>query len=152
MMLKLPRINHMMTVTKDPASITFSRFWDQAMNSVEVAFNGTTSLSGELADLSSGVAHRDLPNSYTGDNLFYLPVNSMLGYLVQGTQVVGSQITGWTAATGTENMGAFNADDTRTVGGGYSQSEVQAIQNDLLAARQRIFALESAMRAHGLID
>lgn len=151
-MLKLPRINHMMTVTKDPASITFSRFWDQAMNSIEAAFNGTASLSGEVTELSSGVAHRDQANSYTGYNLFYLPVNTMLGYMVAGIQVVGAQVTGWTAATGTQNKGAFNADGTRTVGGSYSQSEVQAMQNDLLAARQRIFALESAMRTHGLID
>ena len=118
------------------------------MGSIEVAFNGNTSLSSQV----TGVAHRDSDNAYVANNLFYQTPNSILGYQVAGTQVVGPQVTGWTAGTGTKSLGAFNADTTRTIGGSYSQTDVQGIQDDLKTARQRILALETAMRSHGLIN
>lgn len=71
---------------------------------------------------------------------------------IDGVKVLGPRQTGWTAGTGTANLGAFNADLTFTVGTAYSQAEVQAIATELIAARKRILALEQAMRTHGLIN
>lgn len=75
-----------------------------------------------------------------------------VSYKVAGIQVVGAQQTGWTAATGTANKGAFNADQSYTIGASYSQSEVQALADALKAACQRVKALEDMARAHGLIN
>lgn len=79
-------------------------------------------------------------------------VNISVSYKVAGVQVLGARQTGWTAATGTANKGAFNADLSFAVGATYSQAEVQALADALLAARQRTKALEDALRAHGLIN
>lgn len=71
---------------------------------------------------------------------------------IDGVKVLGPRQTGWTAGTGTANLGAFNADLSFAVGAEYSQTEVQAIATELIAARKRILALEQAMRTHGLIN
>lgn len=73
-------------------------------------------------------------------------------FSIDGVKVLGPRQTGWTAGTGSPNLAAFNADLTFTVGAAYSQTEVQAIANALLAAQQRILALEQALRTHGLIN
>ncbi|HCR0360290.1 TPA: phage tail protein [Klebsiella aerogenes] len=78
--------------------------------------------------------------------------NVSVSYKVAGLQVLGARQTGWTAATGMANKGAFDADQVFTVGATYSQTEVQALADALRAERQRTKALEDAMRAHGLID
>lgn len=78
--------------------------------------------------------------------------NVSVSYKVAGQQVLGARQTGWTAATGTATKGAFNADLSFAVGATYSQTEVQALADALLAARQRTKALEDALRAHGLIN
>lgn len=49
-------------------------------------------------------------------------------------------------------LGSFNANQSYTVGTTYTQSEVAAIATGLEQARQRILALETALRLHGLID
>lgn len=79
-------------------------------------------------------------------------VNVGTSYKVAGIKVIGSQQTGWTAATGTANRGAFNADQAFTVGTTYSQAEVQALAAALKEARQRILALEQVNRSHGLTN
>lgn len=73
-------------------------------------------------------------------------------YFVAGLKVVGARITGWTAAVGTPNYSGFNGSTTYAVGAVYSQTEVAALASGLLEARQRIIALEKAMRDHGLIN
>ncbi|MCX8958317.1 DNA stabilization protein [Erwinia psidii] len=63
-------------------------------------------------------------------------------FTVSGVQVVGGRVTGYTVATGSAHRGAFSADadyDTDTAPAGLKE------------ARQRIKALEDALRAHGLI-
>ncbi|HEA0263371.1 TPA: phage tail protein [Salmonella enterica] len=80
------------------------------------------------------------------------PLNVTTSYSIGGTKVIGARQTGWTAATGTANKGAFNADLTFTVSDTYTQSEIQAIANALIAERRRTKALEDALRAHGLIN
>ncbi len=72
-------------------------------------------------------------------------------YRILGVQVVGMRIFGITAATGNPYYGAFNGSTTYSVSAAYTQSEVVAIANALSQARERIIALEKAMRDHGLI-
>ncbi|CAI0812992.1 phage tail protein [Serratia marcescens] len=79
-------------------------------------------------------------------------VNVSGSYKVAGLPVLGARQTGWTAATGTANKGAFNADPSFTVGATYSQTEVQALADALKAACQRIKALEDMARTHGMIN
>ncbi|CAM6470680.1 Phage tail protein [Escherichia coli] len=80
------------------------------------------------------------------------PLNVATSYSVGGTKVIGARQTGWTAATGTPLLGSFNANQSYTVGTTYTQSEVAALATGLQQARQRILALETALRLHGLID
>ncbi|WP_422118527.1 antitermination protein [Escherichia coli] len=80
------------------------------------------------------------------------PLDVKTSYSVDGIQVVGARQTGWTAATGTPLLGSFNANQSYTVGTTYTQSEVAALATGLQQARQRILALETALRLHGLID
>ncbi|ECP3048227.1 phage tail protein [Salmonella enterica] len=80
------------------------------------------------------------------------PLNVTTSYSVGGTKVIGARQTGWTAATGTALLGAFNANQSYTVGTTYTQSEVAALATGLQQARQRILSLETALRLHGLID
>ncbi|KKO59070.1 tail needle protein gp26 [Serratia ureilytica] len=79
-------------------------------------------------------------------------VNTSGSYKVAGLSVLGARQTGWTAATGTANKGAFNADQSFTVGATYSQAEVQALADAFKAACQRIKALEDMARTHGMIN
>ncbi|MEN4196180.1 phage tail protein [Serratia marcescens] len=79
-------------------------------------------------------------------------VNVSGSYKVAGLSVLGARQTGWTAATGTANKGAFNADQSFTVGTTYSQAEVQALADAFKAACQRIKALEDMARTHGMIN
>lgn len=72
--------------------------------------------------------------------------------MVGGTQVIGPRQTGWTAATGTPLLGSFNANQSYTIGTTHTQSEVAALATGLQQARQRILALETVLRLHGLID
>lgn len=80
------------------------------------------------------------------------PLGVATSLSINGVKVLGPKQTGWTAGTGTANLGAFNADLSLTVGAAYSQSEVQTIANELVAARRRILALEKALRTHGQIN
>ncbi|HGM5338193.1 TPA: phage tail protein [Serratia marcescens] len=79
-------------------------------------------------------------------------VNVSGSYKVLGLQVLGARQTGWTAATGTANKGAFDADQSFTIGATYSQAEVQALAEAFKAACQRIKALEDMARTHGMIN
>ncbi|WP_282676870.1 phage tail protein [Serratia marcescens] len=74
-----------------------------------------------------------------------------VSYKVAGIQVVGTQRTGWTAATGTAYRGAFDANQAWTIGI-LDVVQIQQIANSLTQARQRIKALEDDLRAHGLIN
>jgi hypothetical protein len=79
-------------------------------------------------------------------------IDISVSYKVAGLQVVGARQTGWTAATGTANKSAFNADLAFAVGATYTQTEIQALADALMAARQRIKALEDMARTHGMIN
>ncbi|EAY1188100.1 phage tail protein [Salmonella enterica subsp. diarizonae] len=90
--------------------------------------------------------------SRTGTQTLASSLNVSGSYSVNGTKVVGARQTGWTAATGAALLGAFNANQAYTVSATYTQSEVSAMATGLQQARQRIKALEDAIRTHGLIN
>lgn len=73
-------------------------------------------------------------------------------FVVGVDQVVGARQTGWTSGTGTPNKGAFAADTAYAASAAYTQAEAAAAYSSLQQARQRILALETALRAHGLIN
>lgn len=80
------------------------------------------------------------------------PIDVSTSYSVNGTKVVGSRVTGFTSATGTAFKGSFNANQSYSFSVDYTRSEIQTLANGLVEARQRIKALEDALRSHGLID
>lgn len=80
------------------------------------------------------------------------PLNVTTSYSIAGVKVVGARVTGFTPATGTALFGGFDADLTLSVGTVYSQSEVNNIAVVLRQSRQRIKAIEDALRTHGLIN
>ncbi|EPT8927644.1 phage tail protein [Cronobacter malonaticus] len=80
------------------------------------------------------------------------PLSVTTSYSVNGTKVIGARQTGWTAATGAALLSAFNASQTYSASATYTQSEISAMAAGLVQARQRIKALEDALRAHGLIN
>lgn len=75
------------------------------------------------------------------------------GYFVNGTKVVGARVTGWLAHTGaSDKTSVFNSGVTYVFSATYTQSELNTIGAALTLTRQRIGALEDALRAHGLIN
>ncbi|MFG6076992.1 DNA stabilization protein [Erwinia sp. OPT-41] len=64
-------------------------------------------------------------------------------FTINGVQVIGARVTGFTAATGSAYRGGFSADQSY---------DAATAPDGLKEARQRIKALEDALRAHGLID
>lgn len=80
------------------------------------------------------------------------PIDVSASYSVNGTKVVGTRVTGFTSATGTALKGSFNANQPYSFSADYTRSEIQTLANGLIEARQRIKALEDALRSHGLID
>lgn len=81
-------------------------------------------------------------------------INTPVSYRVSGTQVVGPQATGWTAFSGAvvANKAAYTPAASYTVSAAYVQAEVTAIANAVVAANQRLRAIEEAIRTHGLIN
>ncbi|ECM3886323.1 phage tail protein [Salmonella enterica subsp. enterica serovar Newport] len=90
--------------------------------------------------------------SATASQSLASPLNVTTSYSVGGTKVIGARQTGWTAATGAALLGTFNANQAYTVSATYTQFEVSAMATGLQQARQRIKALEDAIRTHGLIN
>ncbi len=80
------------------------------------------------------------------------PIDVSASYSVNGTKVVGTRVTGFTSATGTSLKGSFNANQSYSFSADYTRSEMQALASGVVEARQRIKALEDALRSHGLID
>ncbi len=80
------------------------------------------------------------------------PIDVSTSYSVNGTKVVGTRVTGFTSATGTALKSSFNANQSYSFSADYTRSEIQTLANGLIEARQRIKALEDALRSHGLID
>lgn len=113
------------------------------------------SIRTDVGNLQTSVT--DIQNDYVSKTVTTLqslvsPLNVATSYSVGGTKVIGPRQTGWTSGTGTALLGAFNASQTYTVSATYTQTEVSAMAIGLQQARQRIKALEDALRTHGLIN
>ncbi|MDE9535641.1 phage tail protein [Xenorhabdus bovienii] len=80
------------------------------------------------------------------------PLDVATSYSVNGVQVIGTRVTGFTAATGMALKDSFNADANQAISQTYMPAEIQALVSLVVSSRQRIKALEDALRAHGLID
>ncbi|MDR1842310.1 MAG: DNA stabilization protein [Citrobacter amalonaticus] len=80
------------------------------------------------------------------------PLGVSTSLSVNGVKVVGTQVTGFTPATGAAFKGSFNVDQAWTAGATYNQTLIQQLADALTESRRRIKALEDAMREHGLID
>lgn len=129
---------------------------------VDTAEQGIAELGAEQASLTERVTQAeadidDLQNDSVSKSdadlqVISSPISVSTSYSVNGTKVVSERVTGFTAATGTALKGAFDAGATFTVSPTYTQTEVQLLARALVAARQRIKALEDAMRSHGLIN
>lgn len=121
-----------------------------------------TNAEGAIVSLGGrvGVAESDIDfilsdyvsKTATDTQTLLSPLNVATSYSVGGVKVVGARVTGFTTASGTGLKGGFAADNSYTIGTTYSQAQVQALANGLREARQRIKALEDAMRSHGLIN
>lgn len=105
-------------------------------------------IQGDVTNLKNDYVSK----SATASQTLLSPLNVATSYSVGGTKVVGARQTGWTAATGSALLSAFNASQSYTVGATYSQTEVSDIATGLQQARQRVKALEDALRTHGLIN
>lgn len=114
-----------------------------------------TNLTTRVSTAETGIENlRDdyVSRTKTTSQSLASPLNVTMSYSVDGTKVIGARQTGWTAATGSALLGAFNSSQTYTVSTTYSQSEVSAMATGLQQARQRVKALEDALRTHGLIN
>lgn len=72
-------------------------------------------------------------------------------YKVGALQVVSARKTGWTAATGTANKGAYASYAGQTVSAAYVQAEAQQTDDALKALSRRFYSLETDLTSHGLI-
>lgn len=80
------------------------------------------------------------------------PLDVSSSYFVNGVKVIGPRQTGWMAASGPDSKGSFHAGTPFPVDDNYNKGQLEAIAHGLREARQRIKALEDALRSHGLID
>jgi hypothetical protein len=106
--------------------------------------------TGLAAGFRNGMTVPDGVSSVTMKG--YGTINLSNAVYIRDSQVIGPRDTGWTAATGTANKGAFATYAGQTHGASYSQSALQALDNATKANSQRLKAIEDALRAtHGLI-
>lgn len=113
--------------------------WSETSTPTDIIVQTAASGSGFPADRFAFRANGDV------DNLTGV-------YQIAGTQVVGPQEIGWTAATGTPNKGAYATYAGQTTSANYVQAEAQATDDATKANSQRIKAIEDALRTHGLIN
>jgi hypothetical protein len=81
----------------------------------------------------------------------FVSIDVTTSYEVGGTKVIGARETGWTAATGTANKGAFATYAGQDVSAAYVEAEAQATDDATKADSQRIKAIEDCLRTHGLL-
>ncbi|WP_105601290.1 phage tail protein [Cronobacter sakazakii] len=131
-------------------------------NSISSLSSRVTATEGDISGLKTRVTTAEgsittlqgdyVSKSATATQNLASPVNVTTSYSIDGTKVIGARQTGWTAATGTSLLSAFNANQSYSASTTYTQSEISALATGLVQARQRIKAMEDALRAHGLIN
>ncbi|EKP4391669.1 phage tail protein [Cronobacter malonaticus] len=131
-------------------------------NSISSLTARVTTAEGDISGLATRVTSAEgnitalqgdyVSKSVTTTQSLASSLSVTTSYSVNGTKVIGARQTGWTAATGTALLSAFNASQTYSASATYTQSEISAMATGIVQARQRIKALEDALRAHGLIN
>ncbi|WP_313109079.1 hypothetical protein [Atlantibacter sp.] len=105
-----------------------------------------------IADVTQAIAGDYVSKRETSLQSLSSPIDIKTAFSIDGTKVIGPRVTGWIAGSGPQLTGEFNASQTYAAGAAYSQAEINAIITGLVQARQRVMALEAAMRSHGLIN
>lgn len=114
-----------------------------------------TIAEGDIDYLAEKVAEIDadyVSLSRENTQILASPISVKDSYSIDGVQVVGSRVTGFTASTGTASKSGFDANQTYSIGSTYDQSAIQALASALTETRKSLKALEDMARAHGLID
>lgn len=127
---------------------------DAVEGNVSTIQSDLSSLTGRVTTAESSITALQgdyVSKTVTASQTLLSPLNVTTSYSVGGTKVIGSRQTGWTAATGSALLGAFNANQSYSASATYTQADIQALASGLVQARQRIKALEDMARAHGLI-
>lgn len=122
------------------------------ISTLQTNVSNLTSRVGTAESNISALQSDYVSKAATSSQSLASPLNVTTSYSIGGTKVLGPRQTGWTAATGTALLGAFNASQAYIVSATYTQAEVTAIANGLIQARQRIKALEDMLRTHGLMN
>lgn len=153
--LRIEVDNHELRITSNTNAITLL---NDRVGSVE---GSVSTIQSDLSALTGRVTATEttistlqgdyVSKSATTSQTLSSPLNVTTSYSVGGTKVVGARQAGWTAATGTALLGAFNANQSYSAGATYTQADIQALATGLVQARQRIKALEDMARTHGLI-
>ncbi len=148
--------NHEIRITGNTDSIaTLDLRVTTAEGNVSTLQFDVTALTGRVTAAEGNITALQgdyVSKSATAPQSLSSPINVTTSYSIGGTKVVGARQTGWTAGTGTALLGAFNANQAYTASATYTQSEINAIIAGVIQARQRILALENAVRTHGLIN
>ncbi|TGB76317.1 phage tail protein [Escherichia sp. E4694] len=114
-----------------------------------------SSLDGRVTSVENDVGNLSLDyvsKTEVSQQSLSSPLNVTTSYSVGGVKVVGARQNGWTAGTGTPLTSAFTANQPYPLSTTYVRAEVDDIATGLIQARQRILALENALRTHGLIN
>lgn len=141
--------NHEFRITKTEDDL--SKLEVRALN-VEQDIDGLKIKIQDLDGRISEIKVDYVSLSKTEKQKLLSPIDVSTSYSVNGTKVVGTRVTGFTSATGTALKSSFNANQSYSFSSDYTQSEMQTLANGLIESRQRIKALEDALRSHGLID
>ncbi len=136
--------------------ITVTANWNAARTlsfTGDVTGSNTVDGSGDVAFALTIGAGRVTPTMLTTGGPSWDASGNLTAvtYKVGSDQVVSSRKTGWAAATGTHNRGAYASYAGQTVSAGYVQIEVQAIDDALKALSRRFYSLETDITSHGLI-
>lgn len=155
--------DHEIRITVNTSSISaLSIRVTTAEGNIATLQGNVSSLQGSVTTLTTRITTAEgnitslqgdyVSKSITSSQSLASPLNVSTSYSIGGVKVVGVRNTGWTTSTGTPNKVAFDANYFVTASATYTQSNLQDLSNSVTGARQRIKALEDALRAHGLID
>lgn len=116
-------------------------------SSVQTLSSGLTQAQKDITRINGDFVSKTVPTTQT----LASPLSVTTSYSISGVQVVGARDTGWTTSAGFGYKGAFDANLFPAISATYVQAEQQAMREALVYTRQRVKALEDALRAHGLI-
>lgn len=125
----------------------------QAINDSGTALSGVTTLNQAVDALDNAIvaiATDYVSYTKTAVQSIASPFQAV-SYRVNGVQVIGARVGGFTAPAGVSSKAQINADAGYNVGGEYDQGQVQAIATGLVQVRKLVAALQEALISHGVI-